>query len=216
MDQKSCLGAILSGGQSVRMGRDKALLKLGGEWLITRVVRRLQNQLDSIIINSANHTPPLMETGLPLVADLPEFAENGPLAGIFSAMDYAQSANHQTTDYQAIITVAVDTPFFPANYARQLIVKSAVNEGKPVIAATEAAWHPTFGLWPLSLKDALEQHLRTAQEKSILAFATRHDVQIVLFTPAPHCSIDPFFNMNTPDDLARAKALVAKIEEKQL
>lgn len=210
MDKKSCLGVILSGGQSTRMGRDKALLELGKELLITHAVKRLQNQLDSIIINSASRQLPFTKTTLPLVADLPQVAGSGPLGGIFSAMVYAKS-----NGYQAIITIAVDTPFFPETYARQLIEKARANEGKPILAATAAAWHPTFGLWPVALKDRLEHHLHTAQEKCIAAFARQQDAQTVLFTPVPPYYIDPFFNINTPADLAEAEALVMKIEEKQ-
>lgn len=218
MDIKSCLGVILAGGRSTRMaGPDKALLKLGGETLISRAARRLQDQIDSVIISSSNTALSLAKLEPPVVANLQETAGHGPLSGIFSAMHYARAQG-----YQAIVTIAVDTPFFPDSYMQQMTAGFAHSNGRPVMAASSASWHPTFGLWPVALQNALERHLhiisRTTvpdRQKSILGFARQHKAQSVLFPPVASCCIDPFFNMNTPADFTRAQAFAARIEEKQ-
>jgi len=211
MDNMHGLGVILAGGKSNRMGSDKALRMLAGEPLVLHLLRRLHKQLGTVVINTASQAPLFGQLGVPLVPDIAQFAGKGPLAGIYSAMVYAQAAG-----LHAIITVAVDTPFFPPNYARRLLEKSAHHAGKPILARSENSWHPTFGLWPVSLHKALEQQLTCAHDNSIMAFARQHAVESVCFTADTNSfAADPFFNINTPDDLATAQTLMAHMKEKK-
>ncbi len=194
---------ILAGGLARRMGGgDKSLRDIGGATILSRVIDRLGPQAAPIALN-ANGDPTRFESlGLPVlpdtIADYP-----GPLAGVLAGLDWAASlgADH-------VISVAADTPFFPTDLAARLmaersdatpIVLAATREGERVIR------HPTFGLWPVALRDDLRAALNEGLRKVVL-WTDRHGTATALFGTDP---IDPFFNINTPEDLARAEALVA-------
>ncbi|MEM6307108.1 MAG: NTP transferase domain-containing protein, partial [Pseudomonadota bacterium] len=121
------------------------------------------------------------------------------LAGILAGMRWAAGQGAQR-----IVTVAGDTPFFPADLIAQLYA-AADHQGKPIaIAATVDGWHPTFGLWPVDLADDLETEL-TGGMRKILRWAEKHGVAQALF---PNATTDPFFNINTPDQLTQAQAMI--------
>ncbi|NEX46189.1 molybdenum cofactor guanylyltransferase MobA [Pseudotabrizicola algicola] len=192
------LGVILAGGQARRMGGgDKGLRLLHGQSLLQRVIRRLQPQVRGMAIN-ANGDPRRFEGfKLPVLPDpMPGFP--GPLAGVLAAMDWAAERGAP-----AVVTVAADTPFFPADLVQRL--DRAAGAGGFSLAATggHAApdWHPTFGLWPTDLRDSLRRDLQAGQRKMI-DWALSHGAKAALFPSAG----DPFFNINTPDDLASAEA----------
>ena len=196
------LGVILAGGQASRMGGgDKSLLSLSGRRVIDHVLERLQPQVSNIVLNANGDPNRFTEFGLPVVADsVSEFL--GPLAGILAGLDWAaeQGKNH-------ILTVAADTPFFPMDL-RSRLEQAGRLQAKPIALATtlgssKVYRHPTFGLWPVSLRDDLRQALATGVRKVVL-WADQYGVAEALF---PNDKYDPFFNINTPEDLVKAEAM---------
>ncbi|MEM6596161.1 MAG: molybdenum cofactor guanylyltransferase MobA, partial [Pseudomonadota bacterium] len=150
-------GVILAGGQSRRMGGgDKGLLDLGGRKLITHVIDRLEPQVAEIALN-ANGDAARFDLGLPVIPDsIDGFA--GPLAGVLAGLDWAAAQGHTH-----IVTAAADTPFFPCDLVPRLML--AAENGPIALAATPdpqrgLARHPTFGLWPVSLRDDLRAALQ--------------------------------------------------------
>lgn len=188
----SVLGVILAGGQARRMGgRDKALLTLGGETLLERAEARLGPQVDALAVN-ANGDPARLGTDLPVLPD-GRWEGEGPLAGVLAGLARAETEGHEH-----VATVAVDTPFFPADLVARLREAAA-----PLACAATDRTHPTFGWWPVALRDALEGALEAGTRK-IDAFTAVHGCVSATFASKP---FDPFFNVNRPEDLARAEAL---------
>lgn len=193
------LGVILAGGLATRMGGgDKCLLEVGGQTLLQHCIDRLAPQVDGLAINANGDPARFDHFGLPVLADsIDGFA--GPLAGVLAGLDWAagQGARH-------ILTVAGDTPFFPDDLSARLHA-----EASPIaMAATQVAGrglsrHPTFGLWPVDLRDDLRAALGEGVRKVVI-WADKHGCGWAEFPTDP---FDPFFNVNTPDDLAQAEAL---------
>ena len=198
------IGVILAGGLSSRMGGgDKGLLTLGGVSLLGRVKVRLGKQISPVILN-ANGDPSRFEgLGVPVVNDtIAGFA--GPLAGVLVGMDYAasQGATH-------IVTVAADTPFFPVDFVARLDATGA-DLAMAVTPDPERgqARHPTFGKWPVALRDDLRGALNDGVRK-VVQWTKPHGCVNVEFDAEP---FDPFFNVNTPEDMARAEQMIAEFE----
>ena len=196
------LGVILAGGKASRMGGgDKSLLPLAGRRVIDHVLERLQLQVSDLALNANGDPTRFTEFGLPVVADsVSEFP--GPLAGVLAGLDWAAE---QGVDH--ILTVAADTPFFPMDL-RSRLEQARVLQAKPIaLAATQGSGklyrHPTFGLWPVSLRDDLRQALATGMRKVVL-WTDQHGAAETLF---PSDGYDPFFNINTPEDLVKAEAM---------
>lgn len=197
---------ILAGGRSQRMGADKALLPIGGKPLLERAVERLRPQTDRIAINSNTRPPGLPGLdGIPVLSDTVA-GHRGPLAGILAAMRHAASLDGAPTH---VATVAVDSPFFPKDLIARLSASAA--PGTIVTAAVEDRSHPVFGLWPVGLAGALEDWIG-GRDLSVRGFVARHPH---IETPFPALTLDgrvldPFFNVNTPEDFARAQAIEAE------
>ncbi len=173
-------------------GADKALLILGQTTLIARAVHRLQSQVTPVAI-SANGDP--ARFGLVGVPVLPDAQPMGPLSGLLAGLDWAAEI-----DADAIVTVAVDTPFFPADLVARLLQAG----GKAAIATCAGRAHPTFGLWPVALHRDLRDTLARGDAK-LMRFAEGVGAVQIAFDPADP---DPFWNLNTPDDLIRARAVL--------
>ena len=202
-----CLGVILAGGQATRMGGgDKALLPLGEGVILDHVLARLGPQVGAMALNANGDPGRFARFGLPVLADPIEgFA--GPLVGVLAGLDWAAGQGAAT-----VVSVAADTPFLP----RDLVVRlEAVAEGMAhplALAATPRGEeetksmsrggqvrHPTFGLWPVALREDLRAALEGGLRKVVL-WTDRHGGREALFADA-----DAFFNVNTPEDLALAQ-----------
>jgi len=197
------LGLILAGGQARRMGGgDKGRLTLGGRTLFAHVIARIGPQVAGLALNANGDAARFADLGLPVLADpLPDYP--GPLAGVLAGLDWAAE---QGAD--SIVTVAADTPFFPEDLVPQLLHAAEGMAAPLALAATEAQGktqrHPTFGLWPVALRADLRRSL-TGGLRKVVAWTDPHGARSALF-PSPR--IDPFFNVNTPEDLAAAEALL--------
>lgn len=196
------LAVILAGGRATRMGgRNKALLTLGGETLLRRVITRLRDQCGEIALN-ANADPELFgDYGLTIIPDtFPGFP--GPLAGILAGMEWAHA---QGAD--SFVSVSVDTPFLPLDLVHRLR-EAAGRQGIALAASNDDTGrmrdHPTCGLWPVALRD----DLALAVESGCLRpgqYVASHDPGRAVFDSRP---IDPFLNLNTPADLSQAERLL--------
>ena len=194
---KQPLGVILAGGQARRMGGgDKGLLPLGRGSILSHVIDRLEPQVAALALNANGDTARFDGFGLPVLKDsVTGFA--GPLAGVLAGLDWAaeKGGDH-------IVTAAADTPFFPPDLVPRLIL-AAETEGQPIaLARTENGRHPTFGLWPVALRDDLRQALADGTRK-VVAWTDRHGTAMADY---PTGRFDPFFNVNTPQDLGLAQS----------
>ena len=199
---KQPLGVILAGGQATRMGGgDKGLLTLGGQTLLARVIDRLEPQVGSVALNANGDAARFADLDIPVLPDsIDGFV--GPLAGVLAGLDWAASQGADT-----IVTAAADTPFFPCDLVPQLLLRADGMAHPLVLAATPdpkrgTARHPTFGLWPVALRDDLRAALTGGLRKVVL-WTDQHDGREALFPDE-----DAFFNVNTPQDLARAETML--------
>lgn len=191
-------GCILAGGQSRRMGEDKARLLLDGTPLLAQAIARLQPQVARLIVNRHDGTAPIDAQGLPVVTDAPG-AHQGPLAGILAALGWAER-----NGFAFIATVAVDTPYFP----RDLVAKLAeAARGKDMaVASSGGRVHPVFGLWKTTLAPALTTFIEDSR-RSVQHWALTHEAGIADWPSAPY---DPFFNINEPSDMSIARKVQAE------
>lgn len=203
----SPLGVILAGGRARRMGGgDKGRLRLGGSCLFDHVMARLAPQVPAMALNANGDPARLADLGLPIVADGDDsFA--GPLAGVLAGLDWAASRRARR-----IVTVAADTPFFPEDLVARLTRAAETSDAPIALAATEigerVVHHPTFGLWPVALRDDLRAALAAGTRK-VTAWTDRHDAATALI---PGGDPDPFFNVNVPADLALANQHLAALQ----
>ncbi|NTF31655.1 molybdenum cofactor guanylyltransferase MobA [Rhizobium skierniewicense] len=196
-------GLILAGGLSRRMGTNKALSQLGGKPLLTHVIERIKPQVSKLALNAGDTWAQTFE--LPLVPDT-KAGHAGPLAGILAGMRYF--ANH-AAQASHILTVPADSPFFPDDLSSRL-ADYIMQEDAIVIAASSGHVHPVFGLWPVSIADDLEHWLADDNNRRIRSFLARHHTLGVTFATleSETASIDPFYNINTPDELATAETFL--------
>lgn len=205
------VGVILAGGLARRMGGgDKPLVKVGGKPMLDWVVEGLSRQVTRVIINANGDPVRFSGHGLPVVADTIEgFA--GPLAGILAGLQWTRT---NLPSAKFVVSVAADTPFFPADLVLRLSRARGVDESAIALAASSDGFHPVFGLWPVSLVEDLDNFLRQGQSGKILAFVDRHPSVRAEFADVPlpgGGAADPFFNVNTPEDAAEADAIAAAL-----
>jgi molybdenum cofactor guanylyltransferase len=197
------LGVVLAGGLARRMGGgDKARLRIGGRTILERVLARLRPQCAALILNANGDPARFADTGLEIIPDsVPDFA--GPLAGILAALEWAAA---HTPDVADVVSVPGDCPFLPDDLVARLFSARAAAR-TPLACAQSGEWrHPVIGLWPVDLRDELRKAVVNEGLHKIEAFTARHGVAIADWPATP---IDPFFNVNTPDDAAEAERLAA-------
>lgn len=203
-------GLILAGGAATRMGGtaeaplDKGRLVLGGMSLVERVRARLAPQVDRLALSANGDAARWADLGMPVLADA-DPDRPGPLAGILAGLDWAAE-----TGCPHVVTAAADTPFLPPDLVPRLLLAAAPSG--LALAATRQGDRlrpqPTFGLWPVALRDDLRAALADGTRK-IVAWTARHGVGprqggLAEFPTRP---LDPFFNVNTPGDLVAAEAM---------
>lgn len=189
-------GVILAGGAGRRMGgADKSALLLGGVPLLARVIDRLAPQVERLAISANGDLSRFARYRLPV---WPDEAPLGPLSGVLAAVDRAAA---QGAD--AVVSVAVDTPFFPDDLVPQLLRAAEKSAAKIALAGSGGHAHPTFGLWAVALRDDLRATLARGETRA-LDFARQHQAALARFGDDR-----AFMNINTPDDLAAAESMLA-------
>jgi molybdopterin-guanine dinucleotide biosynthesis protein A len=197
------LGLVLAGGLARRMGGgDKARIAIGGATILERVLRRLKPQCTQLILNANDDPARFADTGLPVVPDsVPGFV--GPLAGILAGLDWAAVHRPDITD---IVSVPGDCPFLPADLIARLQAGRQA-AGQPLACARSGEWrHPVVALWPVALREDLRHALTVDDLRKIETWTARHGVAVVDWPAMP---VDPFFNVNTPEDVAQAEHMAA-------
>ena len=202
-------GIILAGGLSRRMGGgDKGLLMLGETSIIERVIDKILPQVGSLAININGDSSRFPDYKLPIIPDSIK-GYLGPLSGILAGMEWAFKNGNRY-----IATVAADTPFLPDDLIKRLhaMVKSKnLNIGiaaSRILSGDDIFIHPTFGIWEVALKDDLRDALANDTRK-IMFWAKKFKLDYYYFDTIDKLS-DPFFNINTPDDLEEAKYRLKK------
>ena len=201
------LGLVLAGGLARRMGGgDKARITIGGATILARVLACLKPQCQRIIINANGDPARFADTGLPVVADsVPDFA--GPLAGILAGLDWAAAKAPQI---EWLLSVPGDCPFLPKDLVARLH-QARSDAGVPLACARSGQWrHPVVGLWPVNLRDDLRRALVDEDLHKIEIWTARHGVAIADWPAEP---LDPFFNVNTPDDAVRAEKIASQLPD---
>jgi molybdopterin-guanine dinucleotide biosynthesis protein A len=197
------LGLVLAGGLARRMGGgDKARIRIGGATILERVLVRFKPQCAAVILNANGDPARFADSGLTVVPDsVPDFA--GPLAGILAGLDWAAAHRPEIVD---VASVPGDCPFLPGDLVARLTAARAA-AGVPLACARSGEWrHPVVGLWPVALRADLRRALVEEDLRKIEIWTGRHGVVTVDWPIAP---IDPFFNVNTPEDAAAAERMAA-------
>jgi molybdenum cofactor guanylyltransferase len=197
------VGLVLAGGLARRMGGgDKALIRIGNETILQRALARLAPQVSGIVLNANGDPRRFAPFGLPVVADsVPDFA--GPLAGILAGLDWVAA---KRPDIEWVVSVPGDCPFLPRDLVARLQA-ARIAEGKPLACAHSGDWrHPVVGLWQVALREDLRHAITIEDLRKIEVWTARHGVALADWPAEP---VDPFFNVNTPEDVEMATKLVA-------
>ncbi len=197
------VGAILAGGLARRLGGgDKALRMVGDRTVLAWLIDRLAPQVTRVILNANAEPERFGALGLPVVADsLPDHP--GPLAGVLAALDWsAESA----PGIEWVVTVPGDAPFVPRDLVARLHGGRQSSNAIMACAASQDRTHPVIALWPVSVRDELRSAVAEHGIRRIDRFTQRYTCAVVDW---PAESVDPFFNVNTPEDLAEANRLVS-------
>jgi molybdopterin-guanine dinucleotide biosynthesis protein A len=196
-------GLVLAGGLARRMGGgDKARIEIGGVTILDRVLATLSGQVQGMVINANGDPKRFADTGLDVVPDsVPDFA--GPLAGILAGLDYLAAQNN---GIEWMLSVPGDCPFLPDDMVERLHeARRKKGAGVPLACARSGEWrHPVVGLWPLALREDLRKALMVEGLHKIEIWTARHGIAIADWPDQP---IDPFFNVNTPEDAAKAEKI---------
>jgi len=188
---------ILAGGASRRFGADKALAVLDGRPMVEHLLDRVHGQtIGPIAINTGN-AEAFKVLGLPLLRDA-AWESSGPLAGIYTALDWASQEGFET-----VITLAVDQPFAPLDLVTRLNAS-----GVPSIAATKERWHPVNGIWNAAHSETLGAYLESGK-RSAHGWAEHCGAKVALFERGPD-GVDPFWNVNRPEDMIAAQRFIGR------
>ncbi len=197
------LGLVLAGGLARRMGGgDKALIKIGGITILDRVLAVLSGQCTGIVINANGDPERFADTGCPVISDnVPDHP--GPLAGILAGLEWLAEQNNGV---EWMLSVPGDCPFLPDDLVERLHqARRQKGAGVPLACARSGDWrHPVVGLWPLALRESLRKALVDEDLRKIEVWTARHGIAIADWPTEP---VDPFLNVNTPEDLANAERI---------
>ena len=194
---------ILAGGRATRMGGgDKPLKVLRGVPILSHVLARVARHGRGLVLNANGDASRFAPFGLPVVADA-EGDFPGPLAGILAGLDWA-AARGMAGD---VLSVPGDCPFIPHDLGERL-EEARQAAGVSLACAGSGGWkHPVIGLWPVSLREELRAAM-AAGERKIDRFTARFGCATAEWPVEP---FDPFFNVNTPDELSEAERLAALV-----
>ena len=205
MSEDNILGAILAGGQSKRMGKDKLFLELNNKKLIEHTIDKVKKYLKKIIIITNQDNEFFSKNNLITVKDYIE-GQLGPLVGILTAMKWAKE---NLSKCSWIATFPCDTPFFPESIIKSFIEESEKKESLILCASSHGRKHNIFGLWSLDLYDKLKDDLINKKVRKVQDWTEKNKIKNLEFTFKDY---DPFFNINTEEDLEFAKKLSKKIK----
>ena len=205
MSEHNILGAILAGGKSKRMGKDKLFLEINNKKLIEHTIDKVKKYLKEVIIITNQDNEFFSKNNLITVKDCIE-GQLGPLVGILTAMKWAKE---NLTKCSWIATFPCDTPFFPESIIRSFIKESEKKESLILCASSHGRKHNIFGLWSLDLYDKLQDDLINKKVRKVQDWTEKNKIKNLEFKFKDY---DPFFNINTHEDLEFAKKLSTRIK----
>jgi len=205
MSEDNILAAILAGGQSKRMGKDKLFLEFNNKKLIEHTIDKVKKYLKKVIIITNQDNEFFSKNNLITVKDCIE-GQLGPLVGILTAMKWAKENLNKCS---WIATFPCDTPFFPESIIESFIEESEKKESLILCASSHGRKHNIFGLWSLDLYDKLKDDLINKKVRKVQDWTAKNKIKNLEFTFKDY---DPFFNINTEEDLEFAKKLSKKIK----
>ena len=198
MDHNNILGTVLAGGKSQRFGEDKSQVKLDGKLLIDYILNEIISEFKEILIVSNNQINFKHSDTISMISDLKK--DQGPLGGVLSAMKWVKESNK---DYKWISTFPVDTPFFKKKILQNFLSEINLEEGKLFFIKSNNTRHNIFGVWSIDLMDKLEEDLNNGERKVEL-WANSVGVKVI---DMEFLNEDPFFNINSKEDLEKAKKI---------
>ena len=200
MDHNNILAVVLAGGKSKRFGRDKSQVKLGKKILIDYILNEIIDLYSEILIVANEPINFLDSDKIKLTKDYEKGL--GPLGGVLSAMKWIKE---NKKNYKCISTFPADTPFFKKKHLQKFYEKIDIHESYLFFMKSHETRHNIFGLWSLSLFDKLEKALIKGDRKVEL-WANEIGVKTIDFDFKNND--DPFFNINTKEDLEKAKKIL--------
>ena len=195
MKHNNILGTVLAGGKSQRFGEDKSQVKLADKLLIDYILTEIIDEFNEVLVVSNNLINFKESEKISLIKDFKK--DLGPLGGVLTAMKWVKD---NKKDYQWISTFPADTPFFKNQILKDFLNKINIEEGKLFFIKSNNTRHNIFGLWSIDLMDKLEEDLNKGERK-VEVWANSIGVKNINMKFE---NKDPFFNINTKEDLKKA------------
>ena len=194
MSENNILGVVLAGGKSKRFGKDKSIVKLNNKTLLEYTLDKIKSKLNKIIIVSNNK----ILNNYITINDCID-GQLGPLVGVLSSMKWIVKNNYS---YDWIITFPCDTPFFNISLIDKFVQVSKLNDSLLYFVKSEEKRHNIFGLWSLKLIETLENDILKNNYRKVEKWANKVGVKTINIS---YKEFDPFFNINTKEDLEEAE-----------
>ena len=199
MDLNNILGVVLAGGKSRRFGQDKSQVKLKNILLIDYILREIVDEFKETLIVANEEIDFMKSKNISVTKDYKSGL--GPLGGVLTAMKWIRENNK---NYEWISTFPSDTPFFRKDELKYFFKNINMNESKLFFIKSNKTRHNIFGLWSLDLIDKLENDILKGERK-VEVWANSIGVKTVdINNKKP----DPFFNINTKEDLENAIKII--------
>ncbi len=202
MDDNNILGVVLAGGQSKRFGLDKSQVILNGKILIDYILSEIYDEFSEILIITNNEIDHMNSKKISKIKDFKK--DLGPLGGVLTAMKWVKQFNK---NFQWIYTFPTDTPFFKKECLQDFLKKIKFHDSKLFFIKSNNTRHNIFGLWSLKLLDQLEDDLINKGERKVETWANSIGVKVINIDFE---KFDPFFNINTKEDLKIANKILNK------
>ena len=203
MIENNILGIILAGGKSSRFGEDNSTAKLGNKTLLDHTVNKIENEFNEILVISNNKEFNFKNNKIHVVEDCIE-GQLGPLVGILTAMKWVKKNNK---NYKWIASFPCDTPFFDMKFISELKIKIKETSKKLIFLNSDKKRHNIFGLWSVDLIETLEEDIKNGLRK-VEIWADKIGYENININTK---EFDMFLNINTKEDLKKAKENIDKI-----
>ena len=203
MIENNILGIILAGGKSSRFGEDKSIAKLGDKTLLDHTINKIEKEFTEILVISNNKEFNFKNNNIHVVEDCIE-GQLGPLVGILTAMKWVKKNNK---NYKWIASFPCDTPFFDMKFISELKIKIKETSKKLIFLNSDKKRHNIFGLWSVDLIETLEEDIKNGLRK-VEIWADKIGYENININTK---EFDMFLNINTKEDLKKAKENIDKI-----
>jgi molybdenum cofactor guanylyltransferase len=200
MQDNNILAVVLAGGKSKRFGEDKNHKKLGDKTLLEHVLFKINNKFEEILIVSSQNLEIKSIKNATIIQDCLE--DYGPLAGVLSAMKWVKE---NKKIYNWVATFPSDTPFFKTSIIDEYKKKIELDKSSLYFVKSNNKRHNIFGLWSIDLLNTLENDLIKNNFRKVEDWANKIGVKTIDIKIK---KFDPFFNINTKEDLEKAKIML--------